>query len=90
MEYGFLTLLPPIIAIIAAVALRKVAVALLIGIFTGELILFGWNPFTAIDASLNEILTVCTDTGNLKTFLFTALMGAFVCLLYTSGAADEL
>lgn len=88
MEYGFLTLLPPIIAIIAAVALRKVAVALLIGIFTGELILFGWNPFTAIDASLNEILTVCTDTGNLKTFLFTALMGAFVIMVEVSGGVD--
>ena len=88
MEYGPPTLLPPIIAIIAAVALRKVVVALLIGIFTGELILFGWNPFTAIDASLNEILTVCTDTGNLKTFLFTALMGAFVIMVEVSGGVD--
>ena len=88
MEYGFLTLLPPIIAIIAAVALRKVALALLIGIFTGELILFGWNPFAAIDASVNQILNVCTDTGNLKTFMFTALMGAFVIMVEVSGGVD--
>lgn len=88
MEYGFLTLLPPIIAIIVAVALRKVAIALLIGIFTGELIVFGWNPFTALDATVNEILNVCTDPGNLKTFLFTALMGAFVILVEVSGGVD--
>ncbi len=88
MEYGFLTLLPPIVAIIIAIALRKVAVALLIGIFTGELILFGWNPFTAVDATVNQILGVCTDTGNLKTFLFTALMGAFVILVEVSGGVD--
>ena len=88
MEYGFLTLLPPIIAILVAVAFRKVAVALLIGIFTGELIVFGWNPFTALDATVNEILNVCTDTGNLKTFLFTALMGAFVILVEVSGGVD--
>ena len=88
MEYGFLTLLPPIIAILVAVAFRKVAVALLIGILTGELIVFGWNPFTALDATVNEILNVCTDTGNLKTFLFTALMGAFVILVEVSGGVD--
>lgn len=88
MEYGFLTLLPPIVAIVVAIALRRVAIALLIGIFTGELILFGWNPFTAIDATLNQILAVCTDSGNLKTFMFTALMGAFVIMVEVSGGVD--
>ena len=81
MEYGFLTLLPPILAIVFAVAFRKVALALLIGIFSGQMILCGWNPFTSISESVNSILNVCADTGNLKTFLFTSLMG---CLLYTS------
>ena len=33
----------------------------------------------------NGILDVCADTGNLKTFLFTALMGAFVILVRVSG-----
>lgn len=88
MEYGFLTLLPPIIAIVAAVAFRKVALALLIGIFSGEMILFGWNPFLALDATVNEILNVCSDTGNLKTFLFTALTGAFVIMVEVSGGVD--
>ena len=88
MEYGFLSLLPPVIAIVAAVAFRKVALALLIGIFSGELILFGWNPFVAADATVNAILNVCTDTGNLKTFLFTALMGAFVIMVEVSGGVD--
>ena len=88
MEYGFLSLLPPVIAIVAAVAFRKVALALLIGIFSGELILFGWNPFVAADATVNAVLSVCTDTGNLKTFLFTALMGAFVIMVEVSGGVD--
>ena len=33
MDYGFSTLIPPIIAIAFAIAFRKVALALLIGIF---------------------------------------------------------
>lgn len=85
MEYGFLTLVPPILAIVFAVAFKKVALALLIGIFSGELILCGWNPFTSVSESVDSILAVCADTGNLKTFLFTSLMGAFVILVRVSG-----
>ena len=66
MDYGFLTLIPPIIAIAFAIAFRKVALALLIGIFSGELILCGWNPITAVNELVNQILNVCADTGNLK------------------------
>lgn len=85
MEYGFLTLVPPVLAIVFAIAFRKVALALLIGIFSGQMILCGWNPFTSVNESVNSILNVCTDTGNLKTFLFTMLMGAFVILVQVSG-----
>ncbi|MEF9938523.1 MAG: Na+/H+ antiporter NhaC family protein [Clostridium sp.] len=88
MEYGFLTLLPPVIAIVIAIAYKKVAAALLVGIFSGEMILCGWNPFTAINEVVNQILTVCTSTGNLKTFLFTMLMGSFVILVRVSGGVD--
>ena len=72
MDYGFLTLIPPIIAIAFAIAFRKVALALLIGIFSGELILCGWNPITAVNELVNQILNVCADTGNLKKKNFTS------------------
>ena len=85
MDYGFLTLVVPILTLVIAIATRKVPLAMLIGIFAGQLIICGWNPFTAINAGVNGILNVCADTGNLKTFLFTALMGAFVILVRVSG-----
>ena len=85
MEYGFLTLVAPIVTLAVAIATRKVPLAMLIGIFIGQLIVFGWNPFAAINEGVNVILGVCADTGNLKTFMFTALMGAFVILVRVSG-----
>ena len=85
MDYGYLTLVAPILTLAVAIATRKVPLAMLVGIFTGQLIICGWNPFTAINESVNGILSVCADTGNLKTFLFTALMGAFVILVRSSG-----
>ena len=70
MDYGYLTLVAPILTLAVAIATRKVPLAMLVGIFTGQLIICGWNPFTAINESVNGILSVCADTGNLKTFLF--------------------
>ncbi|MFV0497560.1 MAG: Na+/H+ antiporter NhaC family protein [Candidatus Fimivivens sp.] len=85
MEYGFLTIIPPILAMVLAIVYRKVALALLIGAFSGQLILSAWNPLTAINETLNTILSVCGDSDNLKIFIFTALMGAFVLLVKVSG-----
>ena len=88
MEYGFLTLAAPILALAVAIVTRKVPLAMLIGIFTGQMIICGWNPFIAIHEGVNVIIGVCTDAGNLKTFMFTALMGAFVILVRVSGGVQ--
>lgn len=88
MEYGFLTLVAPVLALAVAIATRKVPLAMLIGIFAGQMIVYGWNPFIAIHEGVNVIIGVCTDAGNLKTFLFTALMGAFVILVRVSGGVQ--
>ena len=88
MEYGFLTLVAPILALAVAIATRKVPLAMLVGIFSGQMIICGWNPFTAIHEGVNGIIGVCTDAGTLKTFMFTALMGAFVILVRISGGVQ--
>lgn len=41
MEYGFLTLAAPILALAVAIVTRKVPLAMLIGIFTGQMIICG-------------------------------------------------
>ena len=88
MEFGYLTLLPPVLAIVLAVATKKVALSLFAGIFAGEVIIFHGNVFYAIDSSLRTILKVWTDMDNLETFLFTAMMGSFVILVEVSGGVD--
>ncbi len=88
MEYGILTIIPPLVAIIVAIWLKKVEIALIIGMFLGELILAGWNPFNAIGSTLDVIITKAGDPDNLKIFIFTALMGAFVLLVRVSGGVD--
>jgi Na+/H+ antiporter NhaC len=88
MNYGILSVLPPVLALFIAIKWRKISLALLVGTFLSHLIMSGWNPFTAVNVTLDGILGVWSSADNLKIFLFTALMGAFVLLVRISGGVD--
>lgn len=88
MEYGILSLIPPILALIIALMTKKVSLALIIGIFSGMFIMNGWNPIVAATSSIQTLFEVCADIGNLKVLVFTSLMGAFVLLIRVSGGVD--
>ena len=88
MEYGFLSIIPPILALGLAFKTRQASLSIFIGTVAGCLILSSWNPFAALDLSMQSIIDTCTSRGNLKTFMFTSLMGAFVFLLKISGGVE--
>lgn len=88
MEFGIWSLVPPIIAMAVAIIFKKVALALLLGVFSGYVIINNLNVLTAITSTVDGILNVAADVGNLKIFLFTSLMGAFVVLVTVSGGVD--
>ncbi|MCH5375007.1 MAG: hypothetical protein JJ992_13605 [Planctomycetes bacterium] len=84
--YGLLSLLPPLAAIVLAIATRRVVPALCTGVFLGALILSGGNPLLAVYAMLEQHLWVSlTDPGHLRVFVFTALMGAMVGVVHRAG-----
>lgn len=88
MEYGFLSIVPPLLALVVAFKTKNATPAIFLGIFAGCLILSAWNPFKALSLSLEWALDTCTSKDNLKTFLFTMLMGASVYLFKVSGGVD--
>ncbi|MDR2370514.1 MAG: hypothetical protein LBD71_03460, partial [Treponema sp.] len=88
MEYGILSVIPPVLALFIAIKWRKISLALLVGTFLSHFIMSKWNPFTAFNVTLEGILGVWSSVDNLKIFLFTALMGAFVLLVRVSGGVD--
>ncbi|MCL4203971.1 MAG: hypothetical protein KJ000_15830 [Pirellulaceae bacterium] len=84
--YGPLSLLPPLAAIVLAIATRRVVLSLCSGVFLGALILSGGNPWRAVAAMLEDHLwTSLTDPAHLRVFAFTALMGAMVGVVHRSG-----
>jgi len=87
-HYGFLSLLPPVIAIFLAIRTRQVFVALLFGIWLGYVILSGWNPFTGSLNTIQAIVDVFKDDGNTRTVIFTLLIGALIAFIQRSGGVE--
>ena len=83
---GFLTVLPPLLAILLAVVFRQVIVALLAGIWLGAFLVSGFAPLPAILRVLDYyILTALTDSGHASIIVFSMLLGGMVALMSRSG-----
>ena len=85
---GFLSVLPPILAILVALATRQAVLALLAGVLFGELVLGGGNVFAALAGTVGRI----TDAfaGNPSILLFSTLVGSVLALIgFTGGSRDS-
>lgn len=85
MEYGILSLLPPIIAILLAVTTKQVFISLFLGIFAGEFIINDWQFFMSLNASLNEVVGIFSEGWITKTIMFSFLVGGLITLISASG-----
>lgn len=87
MEYGFLSILPPLIAIIMAWRTKNVVLSLFSGAYIGTLIIFK-NPITAlVDLLRNYIYAQAMDGGNSNLLVLMFFIGGFVGLVTYSGGA---
>ena len=84
-HYGFLSLLPPVLAIIFAIKTRQVFVSLLFGIWLGWIILSGGNFLTGTLATIQALVDVFADASNTRTIMFSCLVGALIAFIQRSG-----
>jgi tetracycline resistance efflux pump len=82
---GFFSLLPPVLAIVLAIATRQVLPSLFAGIWAGFTLLNGFNPLTGIAASLDGIIDVLGDPGDARVIIFTLIIGALIATIEESG-----
>ena len=89
--YGWLSLVPPVVAIALAIITRRAAVSLVVGIFFGAVITAQGNFFTAVyDTLAVHLWPTLVDEGKLRVFAFTLLMGAMVGVICRSGGMQGL
>jgi len=88
MNYGFLSLLPPLIAIALAIKTKQVYLSLMAGIWLGWMILSDWNLIDGTLASIQALVDVFKDAGNTRTIMFGALVGALIMFIQRSGGVE--
>jgi tetracycline resistance efflux pump len=81
---GWVSLLPPVLAIGLALLTRQVHLSLFAGIYAGTWALAG-GPLAGLRLALEAPITVLTDPGNARVVVFSALVGALIALTQFSG-----
>lgn len=82
---GWLSILPPIIAIALAIGSRQVYLALGLYIWLGWTLIHGGNPVMGLIASINEFILAVSQPANLRTLIFSGLVGSMIVFTQRSG-----
>jgi tetracycline resistance efflux pump len=81
----WVSVLPPVLAIVLAIWTRQVYLSLAAGVWLGWMILEGWNPFSGLGRAIAETVAVLSSAGNANVILFTLVIGALIATLESSG-----
>jgi Na+/H+ antiporter NhaC len=88
MEYGWLSVIPPLFAILLAIKTRQVFLSLFLGIVVGWIIISDGNILKGIELSLQSIVDVFKDAGNTRVVIFCALVGTLITLTQANGGVQ--
>ncbi len=89
MDYGLVSILPPLIAILFAIRTKQVLISLIAGIYTAELILSSYHPLIAITSLIERVINVFSQAWVTKTIFFAFLIGAIISLVQASGGCTR-
>ncbi len=87
-DIGWISILPPLIAVILAIRTKEVYFSLISGLFFGYLILAEWHPLNGFFQMMNGVITVFHDDGNVRVVLFTLLIGVLIRFTKDYGGAN--
>lgn len=89
--FGWLSLLPPAVAILGAIVTRRVVPSLLLGVLVGALVLSRGAPLETIRLYVAELLwPSLVSSSRLYVFAFTLSMGAMVGIINRCGGMQGL
>ncbi len=88
---GWLSILPPLIAIGLALAFKDVLVSLCVGVYAGALFLASWNPLTAFARTIdNFIWPALANAEHAAIIIFSMLLGGMVAVIGRSGGTQGI
>lgn len=87
-DFGFWSVIPPIVAIVLAIRTRQVFISLIFGILLGWIIINRGNPIAGIFDTIQAMVDVFKDDNNTRTILFTLLIGVLIAFIQRSGGVE--
>ncbi|NKB31782.1 MAG: C4-dicarboxylate ABC transporter [Pseudomonadales bacterium] len=84
-EPNFLSIVPPLFAIILAIATRQVIISLSIGIWIGYCILASVNPLSGLALGIEGVINVFSDAGDTRVLIFTLVIGGLIATIEKAG-----
>ncbi len=87
-EYGFWSLIPPVLAIGLAIRTKQVVFSLSLGIFVGYLIMADGNVFKGFLDTIEAFTNVFQSKGNTRIIILTLIIGAMIQLIKYSGGIN--
>ncbi len=88
---GWLSIIPPLVAIALALIFRNVLLSLFLGVWVGALFLYDWNPFRAAARTIDTyVIGALTTTSRAQILVFTILLGGMVGVISKSGGTQGI
>ena len=82
---SWISILPPLLAIVLAIWTRQVYLSLAGGIWLGWTILSDWHIGQGLAGAIESTVTVLGDAGDARVILFTLVIGALIATVEASG-----
>lgn len=86
--YGWISILPPLLAIALAIKTKQVYPSLFLGIWLGWTAINGWNPLAGLQETLEAVIDTFKSSSNTKVILFSMMVGALIILMQRSGGVQ--
>jgi Na+/H+ antiporter NhaC len=87
---GFLSVVPPLLAIGLAIWSKQVYLSLFAGIWMAWTILSGWNPLAGLAASVESVVQVFADADRTMLIMLSVMIGALLTFSQYSGGMAGL
>jgi Na+/H+ antiporter NhaC len=88
---GWLSLLPPLLAILLALLARQVLVALFFGVWLGAALIFDYNPLTGFLYALTDYIALAAaDPDKMAIIVFSLTLGGMIGVISKMGGAHGI
>lgn len=89
-DYGIISLLPPLVAILLCLLTREVLPSLFVGIWVAATILTGGNPISGFGKSVEALWNSLGDPWGAKIVLTSLTMGGIIGVMWVGGGLEAM